>query len=70
MSYAVRVYTHRASAGSVKLAERVGTARTDRVPLTLRIQPPAGARTVRLVLTAEDPIGNTVSVKRALSLPR
>jgi hypothetical protein len=38
--------------------------------MTLRIRPPAGARTVRLVLTGEDPVGNMVSVTRSLKLPR
>ena len=63
-------YILRASAGRVELARRVGTATTDVVSLTLRIRPPAGARTVRLQLTGEDPVGNAVSISRALMLPR
>ena len=63
-------YTLRVFAGGRKLAERVGIAGPEAVSMTLRIRPPAGARTVRLVLTGEDPIGNTVSIARWLKLPR
>ena len=63
-------YTLRAFAGGAELARRFGTARTEAVSVTLRIRPPAGARTVRLALTAADPVGNATSVRRALSLPR
>jgi len=70
VSYALRVYSRRVSAGGHLLAERSGTAGTQPVSMTLRIRPPAGARTVRLVLTGEDPVGNMVSVTRSLKLPR
>jgi hypothetical protein len=63
-------YTLRASAGRVELARRVGTATTDAVSLTLRVRPPAGTRTVQLQFTGEDPVGNAVSISRALRLPR
>ena len=63
-------YTLRVSAGGTELARRFGTARTEAVSATLRIRPPAGARTVRLQLTGEDPVGNAVAARRALSLPR
>lgn len=63
-------YTLRASAGGRELARRFGTARTKAVSLRLRIRPHAGARTIRLQLTGMDPVGNEVSVSRALSLPR
>lgn len=58
-----------ASARRVELARRLGTG-TGAVSMTVRIRPPAGARTVQLQLTGEDPVGNTVSVTRALKLPR
>jgi hypothetical protein len=70
VSYALRVYTRRVSAGGHMLAERLGTAGTEPVSITLRIRPPAGARTVRLVLTGSDPIGNEVSLTRSLKLQR
>jgi hypothetical protein len=63
-------YTLRAYAGGVELARRFGTARTKAVSMTLRIRPRAGAWTVRLELTGEDPVCNAWSVSRALSLPR
>ena len=63
-------YTLHASAGGVELARRIGTTRTGAVSLTLRIRPPAGARTVRLALTGADPFENEASVSRALRLPR
>lgn len=63
-------YTLRTSAGGVELTRRFGTAKTEAVSMTLLIRPPARARTVRLQLTGEDPVGNAVSVTRALRLPR
>jgi hypothetical protein len=57
--------------GLRELARRFGTANTGAVSTTLRIRPIAGARTVRLQLTAEDPVGNSASVwPRELRLPR
>ena len=63
-------YTLRAYAGGDELARRFGSARTKAVSMTLRIRPPAGARTVRLTLTASDPVGNAKWVRHALRLPR
>ena len=70
VSYTVRVYTRRVSAGGHLLAERSGTAGTEPVSMTLRVRPPAGARTVRLVLIGSDPVGNQVSITRSLELRR
>ena len=66
VSYRLRVATAR----GIELARRFGTATTGAVSMTLRIRPPDGARLVRLQLTGVDPVGNAVSVRRALSLPR
>lgn len=67
VSYTVRAF----GPGGRELARRFGTARTGVVSMTLRIRPRAGARTVRLQLTAEDPVGNAVSIwPRPLRLPR
>jgi hypothetical protein len=65
-------YTVRASGpGGRELARRFGTTRTETVSITLRIRPLAGKRTVRLLLNAEDPVGNAVwVVPRDLRLPR
>jgi hypothetical protein len=63
-------YTLRVTSGRRELARRFGTAKTRAVPMTLRIRPPAGARTVQLQLTGVDPIGNATSVRRVLRLPR
>ena len=66
VSYRLRVATLR----GIELARRFGTATTGAVSMTLRIGPHAGARTVRLVLTGSDPVGNEVSITRSLKLPR
>ncbi|HET9242910.1 MAG TPA: hypothetical protein VFN99_05660 [Gaiella sp.] len=64
-------YTLRASTGGRELARRSGTAaRTDAFWTTLRIRPPAGARTVDLQLSATDEVGNESSVSRLVRLPR
>ena len=65
-------YTVRASGpGGREWARTVGTARTEAVSIKLRIRPIAGARTVRLELIAEDPVGNTAyDWPRPLRLPR
>lgn len=63
-------YTLRVTNGRRKLAEKFGTTRKEAVSIPLRIRPPARARTVRLVLTGSDPIGNEVSIARSLKLPR
>jgi hypothetical protein len=63
-------YTLRVTSGGRKLAEKSGTTRKEAILMTLRIRPPAGARTVRLVLTGSDPVGNEVSLTRSLKLPR
>jgi hypothetical protein len=63
-------YTLRVTSGGHKLAEKSGTTRKEAIVMTLRIRPPAGARTVRLVLTGSDPVGNEVSLTRSLKLPR
>lgn len=65
-------YTVRASGpGGRELARRFGTARTETVSTTLRVRPRGGARTIRLLLNAEDPVGNAVwIVPRDVRLPR
>jgi hypothetical protein len=66
VSYRLRVATAR----GIELTRRFGTATTGAVSMTLRIRPPDGARLVRLQLTGVDPVGNAVSVRHALRLPR
>jgi hypothetical protein len=63
-------YTLRVTNGGRKLAEKFGTTRREAVSMTLRIRPPAGARTVQLLLTGSDPVGKEVSIARSLKLPR
>jgi hypothetical protein len=65
-------YTVRASGpGGRELARSFGTTSAEAVSVKLRIRPIGGARTVRLQITAEDPVGNEVSIwPRALRLPR
>jgi len=66
VSYRLRVATTR----GIELTRRFGTTTTGAVSMTLRIRPPDGARLVRLQLTGGDPVGNAVSVRRSLRLPR
>jgi hypothetical protein len=65
-------YTVRARGpGLRELARSVGTTRTEAVSIKLRYRPLGGARTVRLQISGEDPVGNEVSIwPRALRLPR
>jgi hypothetical protein len=65
VSYTLRVTT----LSGTELARRFGTTADPTVPLTLRIYRPR-AKAVWLELDAEDPVGNAVSVSRALRLPR
>jgi hypothetical protein len=63
-------YILRVTNGGRKLAEKFGITRKEAVSMTLRIRPPAGARTVQLLLSGSDPAGNEVSITRSLKLPR
>jgi hypothetical protein len=72
VTYTVRACatTVDACAGRVELARRFGMGVTGAFSTTLRIRPLAGARTVLVQLTGVDPVGNVVSISRALKLPR
>ena len=63
-------YTLRVTAGGVELARKFGTAATTTLPLSLRIRPSARVKAVRLLLSAEDPVGNEATLSRSLRLPR
>jgi hypothetical protein len=65
-------YTVRASGpGGRELARSLGTTRTEAVSIKLRVRPLVKARIVRLQISAEDPVGNQVSIwPRDLRLPR
>jgi hypothetical protein len=57
--------------GLRELARSVGTTRTEAVSIKLRVRPLVKARIVRLQISAEDPVGNKVSIwPRDLRLPR
>lgn len=56
--------------GGLYLAQGKGSTGRGRVAMTLRIKPSRGARTVRLDLRAEDPVGNIRDATRTLKLPR
>jgi hypothetical protein len=67
VSYRVRI----SARGRGELARKFGTARTGAVSLALRVVvPSAKVKTIGLQVTASDPFGNAVSLRRALSLPR
>jgi hypothetical protein len=65
-------YTVRASGpGGRELARSTGIARTEAVSIKLRVRPLVKSRIVRLQISAEDPVGNQVSIwPRDLRLPR
>ena len=63
-------YTLRVTAGRVELARKFGTAATTTLPLSLRIRPSARVKAVRLLLSAEDPVGNEATLSRSLRLRR
>jgi hypothetical protein len=67
VSYTLRVFNAR----GIELARKSGTAETEAVPLVLRVLPrSAKKKTVRLELTASDPVGNATSLTRVLKLRR
>jgi hypothetical protein len=67
VSYTVRVTT----SSGIELTRRFGTAGTRTVSMTMRVRPlSARTKTVRLVLSAEDPLGNEATISRSLRLPR
>jgi hypothetical protein len=64
-------YMVRATAVRTELVRTFGTATTPIVPVTLRIWPQnARVKKVRIQVVAEDPIGNSASFRRVLTLPR
>ena len=63
-------YTLRVTAAGVELARKFGTAETSTLALNVRIRPSARIKTVRLLLSAEDPVGNEATRSRSLRLPR
>jgi hypothetical protein len=77
VSYLVRVLPESCVRGVERCGGRIELARSfgvesvrGIVPLTLRIVPRTGLKSVRVQLTAEDPVGNKSSVERVLRLPR
>lgn len=63
-------YTLRVTAGGVELARKFGTVESTALPLNLRIRPSGRIKAVRLLLSAEDPVGNEATTSRSLRLPR
>jgi hypothetical protein len=73
VSYAMRVTATGASrfGGGTELASTSGTAETEAVSLVLRVFPLSPkTKTIRLDLTASDPVGNEISMRRVVKLPR
>jgi hypothetical protein len=61
----------RVRAGGMELARKLGTTKTKAVSLVLRVRPPSKKlKTIRLVLTASDPVGNAASKDRLVKLKR
>jgi hypothetical protein len=73
VSYMLRVTATGASRlrGGTELARTFGIAETGAVSHVLRVLPlSTKAKSIRLVLTASDPVGNESSLKRIVRLPR
>jgi hypothetical protein len=63
-------YNLRVMEGGRMLAITTGTTASGSVSTTLRVVPGKRVRSVQLLLTASDPVGNGVSITRSLKLPR
>jgi hypothetical protein len=61
-------YEAKVRAGAFETVPRKGDTRSGTVSLSLRLRPPRGMRTVRIVITASDPVGNERTVTRSLRL--
>jgi hypothetical protein len=64
VTYAVDV-----RAGRALVALKRGSTASGRATVTLRIQPPRTARTARVLLTAQDALGNETTTSRTIRLP-
>lgn len=69
VAYMLRVTQSRAHR-LVVLASKEGTTASGSVSMMLRVVPGKRVRSVQLLLTASDPVGNEVSTTRSLKLPR
>jgi hypothetical protein len=56
--------------GSLALARKIGTSAFGTISLALRIRPRRASRSIRVVVTAIDPVGNEASLTRTVRLPR
>jgi hypothetical protein len=64
-------YTVIVKGGGLELARKVGSTASGTVSLTTRVRPNSTrVRTIRLQLTASDPVGNESSISRVVRLPR
>ena len=64
-------YTLRTTGGGLELSNRTGQTVSGSASITLRIRPASKrVRSVRLQLTATDPVGNETTSARTLKLPR
>jgi hypothetical protein len=69
VAYMLRVTQTRAHR-LIVLASKEGETASGSVSTTLRVVPGKRARSVQLLLTGSDPVGNEVSIVRSLELPR
>ena len=63
-------YTVVVKSGRLVLARKIGTAAAGTISLALRIRPRRASRSVRVVVTAVDPVGNESYLTRTVRLPR
>lgn len=63
-------YTVVVKGGSLALARKIGTTAFGTISVVLRIRPRRASRSIRVVLTAIDPVGNEASLTRTVRLPR
>jgi hypothetical protein len=63
-------YTVVVKGGGLALARRIGTTAFGTLSLALRVRPRRASRSIRVVVTAIDPVGNEASLTRIVRLPR
>jgi hypothetical protein len=62
-------YTVVVRGGTLALARKIGTTASGTISLVLRIRPRRPSRSIRVVVTAIDPVGNKASLTRTVRLP-
>jgi hypothetical protein len=62
------VYSVNIKAGSLLLADKDAATTSGEATISFRIRPPRNARSVQVIVTGSDPVGNGATAKRAVKL--